>query len=286
MSVLRRHLTLATTGAILLTLGTATAASGSTMSITVGPEPTESITTQLGVTGIVTTPRSNVELKVQPAGGEQCGANFSADGGTTVIQPGFFTSYLEAGTYSEAGNWTFESAGSYLLCGWMRETVEGEGLFGSGEVVASAKLLITVRPPHITLSISAPASVAPSTTFQIATTARAETSRKVYEYIEPQTGRGCPANAAAAASTAGSTLINWPAAGSPWQVDGGPFTETVNETASGAGVLLVCAYAEYPTAESAPEAVASSAISVMKPQAVCVVPKLKGRTLAQADKRP
>ncbi len=285
-----RHLTVANklsflvlcaVGLILLSLGFAAAASAeaeSTMSITVGPEPTESITTQLGVAAIVTSTESYVELKVQPSGGERCAANPGADNGASVIEQGGFFPFLSTGPYSDAVNWTFERAGSYLLCGWM--TVYG------APVAASAQRTIVVRPPHITLSISAPGSVAPGQTFQLATTAQAETSREVYEYIESQTGRGCPANAAAAGSTAGSTGISWPAAGSPWKVDGGQFTETVNAKIGTVGAYLVCAYAEYPTTESVPEAVASSPISVgtHPPPARCVVPKLKGTTLTQATR--
>src|ERR1039458_6105281 len=291
MSILHRHLTVANklsflvlcaVGLILLSLGLAAAASAeaeSTMSITVGPEPTESITTQLGVAAIVTSTESYVELKVQPSGGERCAANPGADNGASVIEQGGFFPFLSTGPYSDAVNWTFGSAGSYLLCGWM--TVYG------APVAASAQRTIVGRPPHITLLISNPGSVAPGKTFQIATTAQAETSREVYEYIEPNNGRGCPANAAAAASPAGSMGIYWPAGGSAWRVEGGPFTETVNETISGAGAYLVCAYAEYPTTESVPEAVANSAISVVTHHPVsarCVVPRLEGKTLTQAEK--
>jgi len=294
MSILHRHptvtnklsfLALCAVGSILLALGFAAAASAeSTMSITVGPNPTESITTQLGVTGTATSTGSWLSLKINPSGGEKCGANLEADGGTEV----FNSEWNEGGIYTHAIDWSFTSAGSYLLCGWLSDSAQG-----NDPAVAHAELPITVRQPHITLSISTPGSVAPGKTFQIATTAQAETSREVYEYIEPNNGRGCPANAAAAASPAGSMGIYWPAGGSAWRVEGGPFTETVNETISGAGAYLVCAYAEYPTTESVPEAVTSSAISVASAipvvthhpvSAMCVVPRLKGQTLTQAER--
>jgi len=274
-------LTLCVVGSVLGSASVATAASGeSTMMITVGSEPTESIATQLGVSGVGTSEYNAVALTVKPAGGEKCGANFAADGGERVIREKSWI-YTQPSSYSNETNFTFEHAGSYVLCGWLEF---------EGTVLVSAERTLVVRPPHITLSISAPSSVAQGQTFQVATTAQTETGREVYEYIQPDTTRGCPANAAAAASTAGSTDITWPLAGSPWLVDGGPFTESTNVTIRTRGGYLVCAYAQYRTREGVPEAYASSTVSVgyvhrapqPPPVANCLVPTLTGETLAQA----
>ncbi len=254
-------------GATLLMLGsTAATAAASTMSITVGSEPVESITTQLGVTGTATSRGQDLILKIQPTGGELCGANANADSGSQVL----YTETGEPGPYNPMINYTFEPAGSYLLCSWQEE---------NGSVVASNSLTVTVRPPHLSLSISAPTSVQTGQMFQLASTAQAETSRDAIEYVLPDTGDGCPANAAAAGGTSGSRGIY-----SEWNVDGGPFTRTANETLETAGQYLFCAYFEYPGRESPPEATASAMTTVVAPPPPCVVPKLaSGAGLASVE---
>jgi hypothetical protein len=248
--------------ACLVVLGaTTTIAAASTMSITVGAEPVESITNQLGVTGTTTSREQNVFLKIQPTGGELCGANSSADHGSEVL----YDETGEPGPYQAAVNWTPSLAGSYLLCSWQEER--------NGSVVASESLTITVRQPHLSLSISAPPSVQPGQTFQLASTAQAETSRDVYEYAIPDTGNGCPANSAAVAGVSGSRGIYY-----EWKIDGGPFTETTNEKFEQAGRYLFCAYFEYPNRESPPEGIASAMTTVVSPPPPCVVPAVVSGT--------
>ncbi len=270
-------LTQCAVGAALLTLGPASVAvAAPSVSITVGADPAESITTQLGVTGTAVSSNNNVYLTDKPTGGEGCGANHQADRGGEVINEG-----VGSGPYSWASNLTFQTAGSYLLCAWLTDYTQ------SGyPVVASASLTITVRPPHIALSISAPSRVTPGQTFQIATTAQAETSRTIYEYLEPNTGRGCPANAAAADSSSGASQVHWPSNYNGWGVLGGPFTEVANERISGMGKYLVCAYAEYPSSASVPEASAAAAILVATPPPPCVVPKVtSGASLKNVEQK-
>jgi hypothetical protein len=251
-------------GVLLLAIGPSTAGA-STMTLALGTEPVESITTQVSATGTDASTENDLSVKVQPTGGEPCGANNAADQGETVI--GEFTGEGN-GPHSESVNWTFRSAGSYLLCGWLTdETQAGD------PVVAKAELTVSVRPPHIAITISTPATVLIGQAFQIATTAQAETSRTVYEYVEVNTGDGCPANAQAAGSTSGDSEIFWPHQDlGEWNVNGGPFTEAANAKLEHIGSYLVCAYAEYPNGESAPEATATAMISVITPPPPCVVP--------------
>jgi hypothetical protein len=260
-------------GVLLLAVGSS-AAVASTMTLTIGSEPVESITTQVSATGTDASIENDLSVKVQPTGGEPCGANNAADNGETVI-----TEFAGQGNgpHSESANWTFRSAGSYLVCGWLTDDTQ------TGDpVVAKAELTVSVRQPHIALTIGAPATVLTGQTFQITTTAQAETSRTVYEYIEVNTGDGCPANAQAAASTSGESEIFWPHQDlQEWNVDGGPFTEAVNAALEHTGSYLACAYAEYPNSESAPEATATATISVVTPPPPppppCVVPAFGSR---------
>jgi hypothetical protein len=231
-------------------------------------EPVESITTQVGA---VVTNGGNDELlmHVKPTGGEGCGANPSADAGEGVINSSITS---ETNPVSFTQNWTFGAAGNYRVCAW----VTGNS---TTEVLTSAEATFHVRPPHLALSLSSPASVAPNQTFQIATTAQTETERAVWVYVVPNTGSGCPANAAAASNASGSRTVL-----SGWEVTGGPLIESKNETIQTPGVYLVCAYVEYPGTESAPEITASAQTSVVPPPPPCVVPAFaSGAPLASVE---
>jgi hypothetical protein len=238
-----------------------------TLTLSTGPDPAESITTQIVATGTSSSTDSQLSLTLKPTGGQGCGANYQADSGagsSTVFYPE--SGYAE-GPFSHSANHTFENSGSYLLCGWLNDDAQ------TGDpVVATASLTVTVRPPHLALSVSAPASVVAGQTFQLVTTAQTEVERTVQAFVLPNTGRGCPANASAAISTSGVIEIAFPVHGDYWSVDGGPFSEIVNSTLSGAGQYLACAYVQYQSSQSPPEVAASAPITVVAPPSPCVVP--------------
>jgi len=101
----------------------------------------------------------------------------------------------------------------------------------------------------------------------------------VWEYVMPNMGGGCPANAAAAGNASGANEIL-----GYWNVTGGPFTETKNESLSSPGSYLFCAYFEYPNRESPPELSASAQTSVVPPPPPCVVPGFHlGASLASVE---
>ncbi len=247
-------------GAVVFTIAcltTAPALAAPTIELTRGStEPVESVATQLG--GVVNGGGGDYfYLHVKPTGGEGCGANPDADAGESVI-----TSFVttETNPVSFTQNWTFRLAGDYRVCTWVTS--------GNTEsVLTSAEVTLHVRPPHLALSVSVPASVTIGQTFQVVTTAQAETERSVIVYAIPNTGDGCPANADAARNTSSSrTILN------SWNVTGGPLTESRNESLQTPGVYLFCAYVEYPSSESTPELTASAQTSVVAPPPPCVVP--------------
>jgi hypothetical protein len=258
----------------------AAANAAATLSLTAGPEPVESITTQLIASGSDTGDGDSLQATLKATGGEGCGSNPQADGGEALYFSG--GANLEAGTFSLSINHTFARAGTYLLCAWILSDEQA-----SEPVQARDSLTISVRPPHLVLSISAPATALPSQAFQITTTAQAETERTVEEFVVPDTGRGCPVNSDAASSTSAERQVFWPAHyGSGWNVDGGPFSESINETLEGAGVYLICAYVEYLSDQNPPEATANALVTVTVPPAPCVVPNIHGGSaLASAEKR-
>jgi hypothetical protein len=269
MLKLRKAVVICAVAAISLALtGTASAFAAPSIELTRGTaEPVESITTQLGA--VVSNGGNDAfRLHVKPTGGEGCGANAGADHGDEVLNEGVTA---ETNPVHFSHNWTFQMAGTYKLCAWVST--------GSEEVLAFAETTFAVRAPHLALSITVPATVQPQQTFQVSTTAQAETERPVWEYVMPNTGDGCPANAAAAGRASGSNTIL-----DVWNVTGGPFTETKNESLSSPGVYLDCAYFEYPSAESPPEASASAVTSVVPPPPPCVVPAFhRGAALASVE---
>jgi hypothetical protein len=236
--------------AIGWTLGVVgTAQAASSLTLTIGSDPAESITTQIGATGSAQDSGGDyVHVHLKPAGGTPCAAIYTADNGTFVISAG--DNGKLSGAFSVSTNWTFNSAGSYVLCGWLTDST-------AQTVYATASMPISVRAPHLSISISAPATVVRDQTFQIVTTAQAETQRTLYEYVMPDTGAACPANAGAMPNTATEVMDSW-------NVDGGPLAQSANESFSSVGTYLVCAYFEYPQNDSPPEATATATVSVVK----------------------
>jgi hypothetical protein len=260
---------LAATASLLTLDGAASAFAAPAIELTRGTaEPVESIATQLGAV-VSNGGNDSFKLHVKPTGGEGCGANAQADHGEGVLNE-FVTSETSPIHFSR--NWTFRAAGTYKVCAWVTT--------GSEEVQAFAEAAVTVRPPHLALSISVPARLTPQQTFQVVTTAQSETERQVWEYVMPNTSAGCPANADAASRSSGENEIL-----GYWSVTGGPFAETKNQSLSSPGAYLFCAYFEYPNKESTPELSASAQTSVVPPPPPCLVPRVHvGESLASVER--
>jgi hypothetical protein len=239
------------------------------LTLTTAADPAESITTQIIAKGTSNNNRTRLSITLKSTGGQGCGANVSADSGSSLIEP----PAVEEVAFSKSFNHEFTSAGSYLLCGWLNDDAQT-----GSPVVATASLTFAVRPPRLALSISAPSTVQTEQTFQIVTTAQAEVSRNVTEYVLSSTGRGCPANGSAAGTTSGLGSIYFRGFNSSWNVSGGPFSESVNYSLRSAGQYLICGYMQYPSSQSPPEITASTPITVVSPPSPCVVPTLTSVT--------
>lgn len=265
-SVTRRSI-LRLVGFVVLLFGALSSAASAapTIAITVAPDPVESIATQLGVTGTNDQQQLRVVLHVKPAGGSSCAANVSADDGREVV-----ARWAKQGPFAETENHTFARAGDYLLCAWAQTDV-----FSSAPALAAASAVISVRIPKLSLSLSAPPTVRQEQTFQVTVTAQAETERGVYVSSIPDTGRGCPANFAALAAGVGERDVL-----TSWWVTGGPLTRTENTTLSTPGRYLICGYFQFGDTGSPPEAVASTALTVLAP---CVIPSLAGKSRTKAE---
>lgn len=138
-------------------------------------------------------------------------------------------------------------------------------------MIDQASLTFSVRIPHLSIALAAPATVRPNQIFQIATTAQAEAQRSLAEYLIPNTGDGCPANAAAASDTSNSIEV------ASSSIDGGPTRESENESFQNTGRWIICAYFQYNSFSDPPEAAASAPLSVAYPLPPCVVTHVSHR---------
>jgi hypothetical protein len=272
----RRALLAATLALLGIAAGAGAAQAASTIAITVGADPVEGITTQLGVSGSTSSTSEAYYLAYKPAGGSPCAANYAADDGIGLISGG---SSSQPGPFSRSLNQAFPSAGSYLVCAWLQSS--------STTVTAVDVKTVAVRIPKLSLSVSAPAAVALGQTFQVTTTSQAEAQRDLWVYGLVDTGRGCPANASAAARDEAVTTVI-----SDRSVLGGPTTSSENLTLQSAGQYLLCGYIQYNSSSKPPEATASAVFTVVAPPPPppppppCVVPAVvKDEPLAQTKAR-
>jgi hypothetical protein len=103
------RLLLAVCGIAALAPASVTAA---TLAVTSGADPVESIATQVGLSGTLETTSQRVWMSIKPAGATGCAANPRADVGERPIDAN-----PDIGPFARSVNWTFQRAGSYLLCG-------------------------------------------------------------------------------------------------------------------------------------------------------------------------
>jgi hypothetical protein len=253
---------------VLAVCGVCTAsASASTIAITTGADPVEGVTTQVGAAGSLTSASESVYVTVKPSGGAGCGANRNADTGDALI-----STSPPAGPFTRSTNYTFATAGSYLLCGWDQTD--------STTVTAQTSATVVVRIPKLSIAVAAPAAVNPGQTFQVSTTTQAEATRSLYLLALVDTGRGCPANASAAYASGGISVV------SDSDVTGGPTTDTRNVTLQNAGQYLLCGFLQYQSSGDPPEAVSTTALTVVAPPPPCVVPPIvKDEPLAATKAR-
>lgn len=281
---MKRRITVVAVAGALLCIGSLAATGGPafaevrsaasespTLQLTTGADPVESLTTRLGATGVLGSSSSDgVMWSVHPAGGSQCGPSLSGDEGHIAtaegpikLEPKQSSSGSQA--YSTTSEWTPEAAGSYLLCGWLGVLVsEINGGRNVVEIVAQTSLPFTVRPPHLSVSLSVPKHVRIRQKFQVTTKAQAEAVRSLYEYMLPDRG-GCPGNAALASSTAHviDPSFDSSAHGNIWQVNGGPSSRTYSESVKFPGSWIVCAYYQYHGLSTTPEGTASAAFTAL-----------------------
>jgi hypothetical protein len=243
---------------VLAAVWAAAAHAATSVAVTIGTDPVESVTTQLGVTGSTTDSNQFAVVHYKPTGGTACGANPNADDGTNAG----INYTITPGNFATSVNVTFDKAGSYLACAWVMQ---------NSTVTATDSKTVTVRIPHLSLALSAPGAVNERDTFQLTATLQAEASRQLWVYVLVDNGRGCPANAGAADT---SDVAYMAASGRSFV--GGPTAVSENLSLGDPGVYLLCGYMTISGHPSDPPEVATSAsltvVAPPPPPPPCVVP--------------
>jgi hypothetical protein len=235
--------TLALACAVLAIAGARATAAMPAIAIATTPDPVASLTTQLIVTGTLTAPGQVAVVHVESPGGA-CGASPWVDPGPEALwaTPG-------PGAYLQRVDQPFTLPGTYLLCGW----VEPSGA-RNAPVLASTVTSVTVRPPHVSLALTAPRRVLAGRRFQVATRIRTEARRDVHVALLAVTT--CPPTWAAASATRGErTLLAGPSTG-------GPLVATTTARVARRGRYRICGYADDGEAAT-PAATASVRLTVL-----------------------
>jgi hypothetical protein len=184
------------------------------------------------------------KIRLLPAGGGSCASTASPDKGVQLGGSGKTVS----GSFSQGFKYTFSSAGSWLVCGWLANG-------GSSTPLAAASLLVVVRNPVETLAIS---SDAPATGAQagslvtVKATGISEFGRTLYLRTRIDDGRGCGVNPHAdpGAPIGRSIAVS------------GQYYRQLERAFPGGGSWLVCGWLATSETDSKPLAVASTTVAI------------------------
>jgi hypothetical protein len=212
-----------------LALVSASTAVADTMTMSIAPEPTEEVTSQ--VTYTANSAEKTFATVAVNNPGVPCAPDPGADNGHTIVEPPIYIP-PKIGEFSGAGNYNFPSTGSYTVCGWLNSP-DGIGDPG-GPVTASASLPLSVRLPAISLSLRFPRPVHVNKRFVLELLATSQVKREVVVEGMPYTKSGCPVNYAAGNEP---HIIDT-------EVNGGPITTTVDLKALRRGKYIFCAWAD------------------------------------------
>jgi hypothetical protein len=234
----RRHIRTKATGRwallgtalVALALALPSTALADTMALSIAPEPTEEVTSQ--VTYSANSSEGTLATVAVNNPGVPCAPDPEADNGQKIVEPTIILA-PSIGEFSGAGNYEFPGTGAYTVCGWL--TTTGSLAYpDNGSVMAATSLPLDVRVPTISLSLRFPQPVRVKKEFALELIATSEVKREVVVDGMPYTKQGCPVNYAAGPEV---HLIDT-------EVDGGPATTTTDMNALPAGKYIFCAWAD------------------------------------------
>ena len=237
-----RRVRIALATAIAITVGPSAAlAEASTISLAVSADPAEDRPLTVTTSGTADA-SSRLYVLVRSAGGAPCATTPLADVGGTDINDG---TSVAAGGYSSSRLHTPEDPQRYLLCGWITR---------NGTTEARTSREIAVRPNAASAAFQAPATAVPDEPVVLAIAGATEITRRLLATVKPAGGTGC--GSSYATDTGGSDLA--------YTYVQGAYAEQRSWTFE-AGTYLLCAWVQEGAGDLAPEAVASTTISVLPP---------------------
>jgi hypothetical protein len=226
---------------VALALAPAAAADAASISVAVSADAAEDRAITVTASGTADTGNSWVYALVRHAGGAPCGTTPATDVGGSETHD----TTVSPGAYSLARTYTPEDPRRYLLCGWITQ---------GGTVQARVSREIDVRSNAASVAFAAPATAVPDTPVVIAVNGATEVRRWLYATVKPAGGAGC--GSATSTDTGGSEVVD--------VLVEGAFSEPRSRRFD-PGTYLLCAWVEEGGGDLAPEAVASTTITVAPP---------------------
>jgi hypothetical protein len=191
---------------------------------------------------------AEVEAVVRPAGGLGCQSSYQDDQSavgaqnTAIFGPGAET--VPAGqAYEVSASYKPSTPGSYQICAWLAQTVNGTDQAVAGPSTVS----FTARGPQVTqLTVSVPKDLMPRIVFQVGYTTQTDQQLTLFSVLKKTGGLPCAASYELETQQPQqeTTLLG---VGSPL-VFGGPTTSTVT-TKQQTGTYLICTWVEGPNGQ-------------------------------------
>jgi hypothetical protein len=223
-----------------LALAPAAAAEAGSISLAVSADPAEDRAITVTASGTADT-GAWVYALIRHAGGAPCGTTPATDVRGTETHD----TTVSSGAYSLARTYTPEDPRRYLLCGWITQ---------GGTVQARVSREIDVRSNAASVAFAAPATAVPDTPVVITVNGATEVRRWLYATVKPAGGAGC--GSATSTDTGGSEVVD--------VMVEGAYSEPRSRSFD-PGTYLLCAWVEEGGGDLAPEAVASTTITVAPP---------------------
>jgi hypothetical protein len=185
----------------------------------------------------------------RPAGGAPCAPTYSSDPGTTLVY-----SQTVAGAWTTSTTVTVAEVQSYLICAWLED---------AGVTQKAASATVTVRPPNLALTLTAPTRrISPGKPLTVGATWSAEVERRLHVVLVGASSCAQSYQAVLSLTSNYNALVDRSVSGAG--------AESYVATLSTPGTYLACGYLEQRSDEPA-QLVAQAGNTVR----VAVPPKAK-----------
>jgi hypothetical protein len=239
--VLKRCLRTAALAVALVALGGAKA-NADTISVTVGPDPTEEVPFPVSVSWTSGSTDQYVFVTIKPAGSLACAASYAADEPASDDLISRWTDSV-AGTRSGIAN--EDAPGTYILCAYLQS-----GPSASAPAAATGPVPVTLRSARADVRLTVTPHADARQRVSVSASVTSELPRSLFVTVRPAGGRQCEAQHT---HTSSHLLIR--------KQGEGAWTATEDFTAPDDGSYLLCAYIQEGLSDE-PEATASATFVV------------------------